>query len=243
MRHGCLMLLLSLSLAAQVKTTNGVAVILGRVQSADIKYSGVGKQTGRSYSGVVHLSVVKVLDETFLAPGAVVRENDSVSVHIEEGNKKPGWELRSGRTFVLGLQPLTRGELKPLFVIAAEASSDAPERGFAECVGETGFSHDESGAPIWLDSARLHERAVQVHPMEMPGLMDGHAKGQITLAVLVSAMGKIECAQVVDGHPLFFAAAIDAATKCRFRPYRLKGRDSPVLGTLILDYDFHRGER
>jgi hypothetical protein len=237
------MLLLSLSLAAQVETTNGVAVILGRVQSADIKYSGMGKQTGRSYGGVVHFKVVKVLDEISLAPGAVVRQDDSVSVHIKEESKAPGWELRTGRTFVLGVQPFTTGELKPLFVIAAEASSDAPVRGFAECVGRADFSFDESGAPIWLDSARLHERAVQVRPMEMPGLMDGHAKGQITLAVLVSEIGKIECAQVMDGHPLFFAAAIDAATRYRFRPFRLKGRDSSVLGMLILNYDFHRGAR
>lgn len=243
MRHALLALLLSIVAAAQAKTDNGLAVILGRVQSADLKYSGLGKQTGRAYGGVVHIKVVRVFDETSLAPVAVIRQDDSIQVHIVEGNNKPGWELRTGRAFVLGVQPLTTGDLKPLFVIAAEAGPDAPQPGFAECVEKAGFSHDETGAPIWLDSARLHERTVLAHPMEMPGLMDGHAKGQITLVVLVRETGKVECAQVVDGHPLLFAAAIDAATKYRFRPYSVKGHDAPVLGTLILDYDFHRGRR
>jgi hypothetical protein len=241
MRYVYLALLLSVVAAAQVKTSNGVAVILGRVQSADLKYSGLGKQTGRSYSGVVRIKVLKVLDEISLAPAIVIRQDDSIQVHIEEGNKTPGWELRTGRAFVLGLQPLSTGDLKSLFAIAAEASTDPPQPGFAECVEKAGFSRDETGTPIWLNSAGLPEWAVRAHPMEMPGLMDGHAKGLITLVVLVSETGKIECAQFVDGHPLFSATAIDAATKYRFRPYVVRGRDSPVFGTLVLDYDYHRG--
>lgn len=243
MSRVCLILLLSLAAAAQVKTTNGVAVILGRVQSADLKYSGMGKQTGRSYSGVVHVKVVRVLDQISLAEGAVVRQSDSVSVHVEEGNKKPTWELGTGRLFILGVQPLPRGGLRPLFIIAADASPDLPEPGFAECVQKAGYSRDESAAPIWLSSAQLHERAVQSPPMEMPGLMDGHAKGQVDLVVQVGETGRIGCAQFVHGHPLFSAGAIDAATKYQFRPYVVNGHDSPVLGTLILDYDFHRGRR
>jgi len=241
-RHACIILLLSLSVAAQVKTGDGVVVIWCRVQSAHLKYSGMGKLTGRSYSGVVQVKVLRILDETSLATSTVVRQDNSVPVHVEEGTKRPAWELQTGRDFVLAVQPRATGGLKPLFVIATETSPEAPESGFAECVGKAGFLRDVSGAPVWLSSVRLHELVVQAHPMEMPGLMDGHAKGHVTLFVLVGGAGKMECAQVADGHPLLLAAAIDAATKYRFRPYSVKGHDSPVLGTLILEYDFHRGD-
>jgi hypothetical protein len=243
MIHVCLILLLSLTAAAQVKTANGVTVILGRVQSADLKYPGMEKQIGRSYRGAVHVKVVRILDQISIAKSAVVRQGNSISVHIEERTRKPTWELRTGRLFVMGVQPLPSSSLRPLFVIAVEANPDLPQPGFAECVAKAGLSSDEFGAPIWLSSAQLHERAVRSHPMEMPGLMDGHAKGQVDLVVELGETGRIECAQFVDGYPLFSASALDAATKYRFRPYVVKGHESSVLGTLILDFDFHRGRR
>jgi hypothetical protein len=243
MRSACLILLLSISATAQVKATSGVAIILGRVQSANIKYFGLGKQTARSYRGVVQVKVVRVLDRISLGSSVALRRGDIVPVHIEETNKKPNWELRTGHIYVLGVEPLTAGGLRPLFVIAAEISPDQPAGGFAECVEKVGFSHDESGTPIWLDSAQMHARAIQSHLVETPGLMDGQAKGQVTLVVLVRETGMVECAQVVEGHPIAFASAIDAATKYRFRPYSVNGRNSPVLGTLTLDFDFRRGER
>lgn len=83
----------------------------------------------------------------------------------------------------------------------------------------------------------LVQRAV---PMQIPGLMDGQMKGSVSLLLAVGASGKPQCVQVLKGHPLAFASAIEAIRQWRFRPYALSGKPRPVLGEITLQYDFHR---
>lgn len=63
-----------------------------------------------------------------------------------------------------------------------------------------------------------------------------HAKGQVSVRVLIDEFGNVVSADAVSGHPLLRASAENAARKSRFTPTKLSGEPIKVSGTIIYNF-------
>ena len=211
------------------------AAIIGTVISNDVKYEGVGRVTGRSYKGII-----KVLIESTLGKqGNDLAVGKTALLRVDEENSKPDWWVETGEGYVFLLVPLPQREFKPLFAFAARAPTKSSSS-LSSCFEQANAARDISGKLIWLNSRQLMHLVQHSIPMQTPGLLDGHMKGSVSLLLAVGASGEPQCVRVLTGHPLAFAAAVEAIRQWRFRPYVLSGSPRPVLGEITLQYDFHR---
>jgi hypothetical protein len=54
--------------------------------------------------------------------------------------------------------------------------------------------------------------------------------------VIIDKKGKVMAAQIVDGHPLLWVAALKAARASRFTPTLLKEKPVNVVGEIIYNF-------
>jgi Gram-negative bacterial TonB protein C-terminal len=234
-----LLLLAGLALPARGADSEGVAVLLGQVQSAKLEYEHLGKQTGRSYEGVVRISVTKILDRSGIRFALDSPANRQLVLSVDEENKEP-LDLRQGDSGIFVVEQLRGGKIRLRSVIYLTNRPNSHSGLFSDCLKGVDLARDSSTDPVWLSSPQLHKRAIHSQPMQVPGMMDGHMSGAVTLAVLIDQSGKLECAEVLNGHPIATGSAIEAVQHYRFQPYSANGHTHPVLGTLTLDYHFQR---
>ena len=71
-------------------------------------------------------------------------------------------------------------------------------------------------------------RIRQVAPIYPRLAMAAHVEGDVLLSAVISRQGVIENLQVLRGHPLLVAAAMDAVRQWRYRPYLLSGEPVEV---------------
>jgi hypothetical protein len=228
-------LLLCLAASTQTPEPQAAPAIIGTVISSDVTYAGMGRETGRSYNGVIKILV----ESTLSKQGDGLSSRETVLLRVDEQNDKPDWWVETGESYVFLLDPLMRGEFKPLFAFGARAPIKASSSS-SGCFEKADAARDSSGKLIWLDSPEFMDFVQHAVPMQIPGLMDGHLKGRITLLLAVGASGKPQCVRVLKGHPLAYASAIEAIRQWRFRPYAFLGKPRAVLGEITLEYDFHR---
>jgi len=235
MRSLCVPLLLCLAVTAQTPEPQTPVAIIGTVTSSDVKYVGMGRLTGRSYQGVI-----KVLVESTLSKqGNDLPARETVLLHVDEQNDKPDWWVEAGERYVFLLDPLPQQEFKPLFAFAAGAPIKASSS-LSGCFEQANAARDSSGRLIWLDSPQFMQFVRHTVPMQIPGLMDGHMKGRVSLLLAVGAPGKPQCVRILKGNPLAFPSAVEAIRQWRFRPFVLSGKARAVLGEITLQYEFHR---
>lgn len=65
-------------------------------------------------------------------------------------------------------------------------------------------------------------------------------QGTVTLRAIISTHGTIESLQVVDGHPMLVAAAMDAVRQWRYKPYMLSGQPVEVETTVFVNFHIDR---
>lgn len=83
----------------------------------------------------------------------------------------------------------------------------------------------------------LNGKATSLPQPEYPSIAKAaHVSGTVTVQVLVDETGQVTEAQVVSGHPLLQAAAVEAAKKARFSPTTVSGHPVKVRG--IITYNF-----
>ncbi len=234
MRFLCVPLLFYFAASAQTPEPQ-VPAIIGTVISSDVKYVGMGRETGRSYKGVIKVLV----ENTLTQHGNSLPVRKTVLLRVDEQNDKPDWAVEAGESYVFLLDPLTQGEFKPLFAFSTRVPTKASSP-LSSCFEQANAVRDGSGKFIWLDSPQFMDLVQRAVPMQIPGLMDGHMKGSITLLLVVGASGLPQCVRALKGYPLAYGSAIEALRQWRFRPYVISGKSRPVLGEIILEYDFHR---
>src|SRR5262249_9585771 len=101
------------------------------------------------------------------------------------------------------------------------------------CKPEGPMLTDKAGTPIWVDTDTLVKRARHCVGPKMPALFrQSRIEGQVLVDILVNERGKVECAQLIHGHPLLVGAAIDAAKDWTFRPMKQRGRAVSFYGHL-----------
>src|SRR5207248_3064147 len=92
-----------------------------------------------------------------------------------------------------------------------------------------------SRAPI--SGGVLNDKAVsKPEPAYPPVAKAAKASGTVTVQVTVDESGNVISAAAVSGHPLLQAAAVAAARRAKFAPFKLGG--SPVKVTGVLTYNF-----
>ena len=77
----------------------------------------------------------------------------------------------------------------------------------------------------------------QVEPVYPLIAKRARVQGQVTLRAIISPQGTIESLQVVEGHPMLVAAAMDAVKQWRYKPYMLSGQ--PVEVETMVFVNFH----
>jgi hypothetical protein len=56
----------------------------------------------------------------------------------------------------------------------------------------------------------------------------------LTFKVETDVDGNVACIQALSGHPIFIGAAIDSIKTWKFRPLKVQGQRSALIGVLIL---------
>lgn len=101
------------------------------------------------------------------------------------------------------------------------------------CAHEGPALTDSHGQPTWLDTDALVRRVKHCVAPTLPGLArQARLEGYVFVDILVDESGRVACAQVVSGHPIFIPAALQAAKDWTFRPERQGGRPVSVRGHL-----------
>ena len=216
-----------------------LAAVIGTVEATNIKYSGLGRQNGRNYSGQIKIRLSRVLEQ--FAVTEELKVGNVISVRVQVQNRLPTWEVSKSQPFIFIVEPLMDGQFKPLAVLPANPSN-LIKGDFASCItGAKKLARDSTQTLIVLDSASLMKRAVRSKTMEIPGLMDGSTmEGSVTLLLLLNQEGDVDCASVLQGHPIAYSSALEAIRQFHFLPFMVSGQRHSVLGIISLHFDFRR---
>ena len=76
----------------------------------------------------------------------------------------------------------------------------------------------------------------KVQPAYPPLAKTARIQGQVVLAAIISKAGAIENLQVLSGHPMLVAAALDAVRQWRYRPYLLNGEPVEVETQIMVNF-------
>ena len=88
-----------------------------------------------------------------------------------------------------------------------------------------------------LETKELIKRSSHCEPPKMPALLrQARFQGGVVVSILVDSQGKVTCAQLIHGHPLIAAAALEAAKKWTFRPMKRRGRPVSFFGHLTFQF-------
>jgi len=177
-------------------------------------------------AGTTRVSIERVLTGTSSSAGDTVRL-------VVDGPRKPDRHIQNGRRYVFLVEPLGQRRFRLLFALTPQRPNQS-----SSCPHELPVPRDSSGKWIWLTTPQWTSLASRTVPMQTPGLMDGHMKGNVTLLLSVGTDGKPECIQILRSHPLASASAIEALRQWTFHPFLIAGKPSPVSGEITLSYEF-----
>ena len=76
-----------------------------------------------------------------------------------------------------------------------------------------------------VQAARIIKRVVPIYP---PLARTARINGIVRLQAIIAADGSIAELNVISGHPMLIAAAVDAVKQWRYRPTVLNGKPAPV---------------
>jgi protein TonB len=111
------------------------------------------------------------------------------------------------------------------------ASNHDPAR--SEIEGGAGVPEASVVVPADEMKDRLISSRVPVYP---EGTNGADARRVVVIQAIVSSRGTVEHPRVIEGDPALRRAAIDAASKWRYRPYLLNGEPADVSTTISVDF-------
>ena len=89
---------------------------------------------------------------------------------------------------------------------------------------------------VMMEGNLLH-RITPTYPMMAKQL---GVQGTVLLHAIISRTGRIEQLEVISGHPLLRAAALDAVKNWVYRPYRLNGEPIEVETQITVNFVLQR---
>jgi len=96
------------------------------------------------------------------------------------------------------------------------------------CVVDLNLLVDNTGKPVWIDSAELKAHAVNMPPPKVPSSV--RAAGQITVDVSINSDGHVTCLNVRNGHPLLQRAIAETVRTWTFKPFVAGGKPVAIYG-------------
>jgi outer membrane biosynthesis protein TonB len=111
------------------------------------------------------------------------------------------------------------------------ASNHDPAK--SEIEGGAGVPEASVVVPADEMKDRLISSRVPVYP---EGTIVADARRVVVIQAIVSSRGTVEHPHVIEGDPALRRAAIDAASKWRYRPYLLNGEPADVSTTISVDF-------
>lgn len=89
------------------------------------------------------------------------------------------------------------------------------------------------------DSTKLEVIKIQ-HADYPAAAVEKRIQGQVLVKILVSETGDVENVEVISGDPILAPAAVEAAKKCKFKPFIKNGKPVNVSTKLPFDFAFTR---
>jgi len=85
----------------------------------------------------------------------------------------------------------------------------------------------------------MMKHVVDKTPITRPALLGkNNLRGLTKLEVVVNKKGEVKCVRGLNGHPIALNMAVQAASKWKFKPFKVDGQTVGVLGCLNIPYDF-----
>ncbi len=79
------------------------------------------------------------------------------------------------------------------------------------------------GRPVVSQGVTGGKQLARVQPLYPAAARAMHLSGVVTIKIHVAKDGKVSRAEVVSGHPLLNAAALEAVKRWRYQPFKLNG--------------------
>lgn len=90
----------------------------------------------------------------------------------------------------------------------------------------------------YISGGILNGKAISLHSPEYPKAASAvGASGSVNVEVLVDEKGNVVRAEAISGHQLLRAAAVEAAKKSKFQPFKVKGRSVSVNGIIVYNFN------
>jgi TonB family protein len=82
----------------------------------------------------------------------------------------------------------------------------------------------------------------KVQPEYPKEAREAHIQGQVVLRVTISREGEVNKVELVSGHPMLAAAAIDAVKQWKYQPFLVNGQPSERETEAVVDFGLQAGE-
>jgi TonB family protein len=91
--------------------------------------------------------------------------------------------------------------------------------------------------PIIVSCGVCTQKAIYLPKPEYPKVARFiRASGEVQVEILIDEKGNIESAKAISGHVLLQPAAVKAALKAKFKPFKLSGKPVKVRGILVYNF-------
>ena len=121
------------------------------------------------------------------------------------------------------------------FLLAAVGNGFAHQESGLPCGEPADLQRDRRGKPVWYLPKQMKKRT---ESRKLPPAPILHMKGQMLVALLVNAEGRVECAKSLNRHPLAAKLLEERVSQLRFKPVKAKGKPVSAYGLLRLYVEY-----
>jgi len=120
-------------------------------------------------------------------------------------------------------------------LLAAGSTGFARQESGLPCGEPADLQRDKRGKPVWYSSKQMKKRT---ESRVLPPAPILHMRGQIVVALLVNAEGRVECAKSRNRNPLAAKLLEERVSQLRFKPVKAKGKAASAYGLLTLHVEY-----
>lgn len=99
---------------------------------------------------------------------------------------------------------------------------------------DLGETVEEEIEPVRVSG--LPELIKKVIPIYPPEAIRRRVRDRIIIEIITGKFGNVKKCKVIHGHPLLNKAALDAVRQWRYKPYLVKGKPTPIIATILVEF-------
>jgi len=131
--------------------------------------------------------------------------------------------------------PIQNLLLTGCLLLASVGNGLAYQESSLPCGEPADLQRDKRGKPVWYSSEQMKKRT---ESRVLPTAPILHMRGQVVVALLVNAEGKVVCARSMNRHPLAVKPLEERVSQLRFEPVKSKGKPVSAYGLLTLYVEY-----